>query len=1202
MAVHRIGTGPGFHPNLEGVWSRLSQGDTLQFGPGVHVVGDISLHSVSMIAMQPGTASIRGNAVFDGNARIIGLSFEGRINVSGVSTLEIIQAQLRNPGGNLLVARNYSTAILRECDLTASGTTLPAFFAEGGSTIAVEDSRLHDIPFTGFEITENSVLHLTDSHIANCGDRPVLISNGAKGFLTRTTMHATAKNGISVSKGGEVQVRESTLWDMVSAIAVTESSLAWLIGSKIHDIRGNGIYANSKSQTHCTGSRFTGTALPAVGLIGTGTLGTLDQCGIDHCGNDGHASVWNEDGATLKITRTRISDTDKIGVATQKDSEAEIRDCELARCTEGLLRAAGNVMVRDTTFVAKSLDAAITVEGRGEAHLRRCRLNDSPIDDGPFGDRNPLQKLESLVGLSGVKDEVRKLIAFAEIQSVRKREGLAISGTTLHMVFTGNPGTGKTTVARIIGEVYTRLGLLKSGHVVEVERADLVAGYVGQTATKTSEVIEKALDGVLFIDEAYSLAAPSGDGPDFGREAIDTLLRAMEGKRDRLAVVVAGYTSPMRHFIDANPGLQSRFTRYIDFPDYSVVELREILARMLAKDGLTPTPAAEVELTKAIDHMYRDRDEKFGNARNVRSLFEEIVQQQARRIASTSEPDRAALQQITEADVPQQRTATVADVDALLARLDAMIGLDGVKQEIHRLVDLVRLNERRRRDGQDPIEVSLHMVFTGNPGTGKTTVARLLGEIFAGLGFLARGHVVETERRSLVGAHVGETAIKTGEVIADALGGVLFIDEAYSLVEKSDGSSGPDFGSEAITVLLKAMEDKRSRLAVVVAGYTSPMRRFIEANPGLRSRFTRYVEFADYSAVELGQILSSMLHSHHLSTTPDADAAIAAVINDMYRNRDERFGNGREARKLFEALVQRQARRLAGGTVAGQSSWDTITSEDVPGTERPAMVSDIDALLTRLDAMIGLAEVKAEVRKLVNLARLNERRVREGQSPIPVSLHMVFAGNPGTGKTTVATIVGEILAGLGLLARGHVVTTERGDLVAGYVGQTTAKTTEAINKALDGVLFIDEAYTLLNDGSQHSFGQEAIDTLLPAMEANRDRLAVVVAGYTDLMQAFIASNPGLRSRFTRQLNFADYTPDELTAIFVRFCHESGLELSLEAHDAVHRHFAELYAARSADFGNGRVVRTHFEQAIERQAERLVNDPSASTRLLTEADV
>lgn len=260
-----------------------------------------------------------------------------------------------------------------------------------------------------------------------------------------------------------------------------------------------------------------------------------------------------------------------------------------------------------------------------------------------------MEQLEALVGLESVKKDVKSLINLIKVRKLRSENGLPNAAMSLHMVFLGNPGTGKTTVARLLSGIYAAIGVLSKGQLIEVDRSGLVAGYVGQTALKTQEVIQSALGGVLFIDEAYSLA--SGGENDFGRESIETILKAMEDHRDDLIVIVAGYDEPMERFINSNPGLQSRFNKYMYFPDYTGEQLLFMFKNNCKKGGYTLSSEAEEFAVTYFNEMYEQRDENFGNGRDVRNRFEDMISRQANRVAAMEEPDKEDLMTVLKEDM-----------------------------------------------------------------------------------------------------------------------------------------------------------------------------------------------------------------------------------------------------------------------------------------------------------------------------------------------------------------------------------------------------------------------------------------------------------------------------------------------------------------------------------------------------------------------
>lgn len=533
------------------------------------------------------------------------------------------------------------------------------------------------------------------------------------------------------------------------------------------------------------------------------------------------------------------------------------------------------------------------------------------------------EELNKLVGMENIKTEVRNLINTIKIQKERAEQLGETYKLGIHIVMTGNPGTGKTTIARKLGEIFQAIGLLDRGHVVEVDRSKMVAQYVGHTAPQVNKLCDSAMGGILFIDEAYTLA-PENVIDSFGKEAIDTLLKRMEDDRGKFIVIVAGYPKEMENFLNANPGLRSRFTTYFHFNDYTPDELLEIFKMMAKSNKYEIEDKLEEKLKKIFTKMYETRDKNFGNGRTVRTLFEECIKMQANRLSTIVDEEirKKELSILRVEDIPPKyEVEKEIKIDEVLKELESLVGLEAVKQEIKKLINYLQVEKARSATGIKETILNLHFVFRGNPGTGKTTVARILAKVFKAMGLLSKGHLVEVDRSGLVAEYVGQTAPKTNKVIDSAMGGILFIDEAYTLAPKGMGA---DYGQEAINTLLKRMEDDRGKFIVIVAGYPEPIEDFINSNPGLKSRFTKYIDFEDYKPKELKAIFELMAKNKGMKLGEGVEEFLEKLFTDIYNKRDRNFANGRTVRNIFEAVLQNQSTRIAELMQKGEVDAETL--------------------------------------------------------------------------------------------------------------------------------------------------------------------------------------------------------------------------------------------------------------------------------------
>ena len=782
--------------------------------------------------------------------------------------------------------------------------------------------------------------------------------------------------------------------------------------------------------------------------------------------------------------------------------------------------------------------------------------------------------LDRMVGLDEVKQQLKTIVnTYTYLQSRKDISKVRIS---VNAIVIGETGTGKTMLAEILRDYFYQHKIIEKPKLTMVDAVDYQ-----RFVDKWDDNIRKARGGILFFDNVQKLLP---DKYSNQVNPLDKLFVEMDKWEDNPIVVISGLTKGLEDFLESNPAVVNRFKYTFRLPTPGYHELTDICKMNLrSKYGITKfSQEAENQLSRFFKYQVKIKDDKFGNGHLANNTAEDIFTHFISRGADANQVEKADIQGY----VPEERS-----VDDILKDLDKYIGMDEVKRAVREMAYSVQNSLQRAERGLGEHEkMSMHIILTGNPGTGKTTIARKLGEILASVGYLDSGHVVEVDRSKMVSQYQGETPKVVDRLCDKAQGGILFVDEAYTLAPLNASGERDNLGAQALEKLMKRMEDDRGQFIVIAAGYRMEMENLFRINPGFRSRFNYFLDIKDYTPDQLFEIMLVFAKEKKYLFSSDAEALARKMITEMYNSRDKDFANGRTMRSLFDQICKKQAQRLQGASIALMSNEElmTIKEEDIP-YEAPKSV-DVSDCLAKLDGLVGLSAVKKEV---ANLTAFLNLQIKRGETNTFQGKHYVFTGNPGTGKTTVARIMADIFRTLGIVSKGQLVEADRSKLVAGFSGQTAIKTNQLVDQALGGVLFIDEAYTL-KSGDNDSFGSEAIDTLLKRLEDDRGKFVCIVAGYTEQMHGFIDTNPGLKSRFTQTIHFDDYTPDELTEIFLHLAEGKKFTVSDDTRAAIHRQFEQLYLRRDKNFGNAREARKVFNEAVERQSQRLVklmNDPS-----------
>lgn len=808
------------------------------------------------------------------------------------------------------------------------------------------------------------------------------------------------------------------------------------------------------------------------------------------------------------------------------------------------------------------------------------------VHSGQVG--TPLQRLEEMIGLNRVKKKIKDYYKLVSLEQKRRNAGLPVQPHALHAAFIGNPGTGKTTVARLLGTILKDVGLLSKGHVVYEERSTLLGRYYSSEGEKTLAAMERAKGGILFIDEAYTLYKPE-DPKDPGMNVLETLLTALadENNRDWM-LLLAGYPVPMKEMLRGNPGLDSRIpesNRYY-FDDYNVDELMQMVDLYCSHRGYELTAEARLALCEVVRRAYQMRDESFGNGRYIETLLsEQVVQRMACRLSEIPTPTAAQLVTIEKDDIP---CLEIKDYRKPLEKLNQMVGLKELKESITAHLNFVNLVRLRAEQGIATSLPPLHMVFTGNPGTGKTTVADFIGEIYASLGFLSKGNVIRVERSDFMDTRVGGTELKTKAILKNARGNVLFIDEAYTLL--GGGNSSADFGMRVIETMLSELSRDTVDLLVILAGYPREMEALLEANPGLRSRFPYVFHFSDYSADELMDIARGVVRKEGFRLSPAASKALEKFIAHEVKQKEGCFGNGRFVTRLIHTkIIPAMSTRIAALPESKRNSkrvLQTICLPDIPasmdglkdlqntGFDEPRITS----LLAELDAMVGMKQIKKTIHDFVDVARYRNAQ-KEHYGEDETLLKWSFTGNTGTGKSTVAGIMAELLHAMNLLDKGQLVELKAEEIynVQDYKVDEILK--DAMRRSQDGLLFVDGDAPVFRNPQSH-FDSEKLRLRLTSFTSELPGIyALVIAEHESVRQPLLDSFvPGGMMGLDRTLHFEDYTADELLQILEKMLDKHNLTMSEEARLILMEYIHCLCKNRELGYANARTMKL-LSQAI-----------------------
>ncbi|KAI9925314.1 hypothetical protein MW887_006242 [Aspergillus wentii] len=795
-------------------------------------------------------------------------------------------------------------------------------------------------------------------------------------------------------------------------------------------------------------------------------------------------------------------------------------------------------------------------------------------------------EIDTLMEMIGLEEVKEKFITIKDQVDTTLKQGIDLKGERFGSVLRGNPGTGKTTFARLYSKFLGAVGVLPGSCFVETTGSELANEGVSGCQKKIEGILKDG-GGVMFIDEAYQLA----ENNIYGIQVINFLLGEVEKQTGKVVFVLAGYRSHMEKFFEQNPGLPSRFPHEFKFEDYDDDELRQIFEYRLDKkyNGRMKIEGGRGGLFSRIvaRRVGRGRGkEGFGNARAIENVTSLISQRQANRLARERRSRRSVdVMFLTKNDLIGPEPSQALRNCSAWQKLKKMIGLDAVKKDVQALLDSIQTNYERELLEKKLVEFTLNRVFLGSPGTGKTSVAKLYGQILVDIGLLSNGEVIVKNPADFVGSVLGESERNTKGILASTVGKVLVIDEAYML---SGGGSRDDSGPKSDpyktavvdTIVSEVHSVPGDDRCVLLLGYQEQMEEmFRNVNPGLTRRFPldSAFMFEDFTDDELGLILDLKLEQQDFETTTHG-RKVALEVLARARNRAN-FGNAGEVDILLNKAKIRHQKRVSARKASTTASVLVPEDFDEHHDRGQRTETNIPMLFADVVGSEKIVEQLEGYRRTVMNMQLLDLDPRD-----QVAFNFLFRGPPGTGKTTTARKMGKVYYDMGLLASAEVIESSATDLIGQYVGKTGPKTQALLEKALGKVLLIDEAYRL----AEGAFAKEAMDEIVDCITKPKfeKKLIIILAGYDGDINRLMTINPGLTSRFPHSMEFNGLNPDDCFKLLTNLLqgrrkkvHEKGKEFDISALEGPTSQFANEVRSRFSilsqipNWANARDVQT-----------------------------